>query len=311
MKWMECSVHTTPQAIEPVSSILNDSGASGVVIEDTADLTKKWEGAEDEIFALSPSNYPAEGAVLKAYFPLNDKLEETIEEIKLKINGLTDYGIDAGSSKIELSEVDEEDWANEWKKYYKPVKVTETITIVPTWENYTPDANEHIIELDPGMAFGTGTHATTVLCLQALEKEVKKNNTVVDVGTGSGVLSIAAAKLGASSVTALDVDDMAVSIAQENAQVNKVDSIVSARQNNLLKTIDEQYDVVVANILAEIIIRMVEDARKVIKPGGTFITSGIIAAKKDEVKNKLESSGFEIKETIELEDWVAFIAKTS
>ncbi|UOE95642.1 50S ribosomal protein L11 methyltransferase [Alkalihalobacillus sp. LMS39] len=310
MKWSEFSIHTTQEAVEPVCNILHEAGASGVVIEDPQDLVKEWGVNLGEIYQLSPDDYPEEGVIVKAYFPVNSFLAETIEETKEAINGLLLYDIDLGFNKVVLHEVEEEDWATAWKKYYKPVKVSNSITIIPTWEEYTPvREDECIIELDPGMAFGTGTHPTTVLCIQALEKWMKKEDTVIDVGTGSGVLSIAAAKLGAKSVLALDLDDVAVKSAQTNIELNQVQDIVSVKQNNLIEGIHETKDVIVANILAEIIVRFVEDAAKVLKQDGIFITSGIIQRKKQEVKDALIAHQFTIEEIIEMEDWVAIIAK--
>ena len=181
---------------------------------------------------------------------------------------------------------------------------------MPSWEEYIPvNSDELIIELDPGMAFGTGTHPTTVLCIQALERTVKQGDYCIDVGTGSGVLSIAAAMLGAEKVQALDLDEVAVESAKENIILNKVQEIVTVSQNNLLEGINEKVDVVVANILAEVILRFTEEAANTVKQGGYFITSGIIAAKKDQVKEAIEKAGFDIIETLLMEDWVALIAK--
>ena len=309
LKWSEFSIHTTDEAVEPVCNILHEAGASGVVIEDPKDLIKEWGDRFGEIYQLSPDDYPEEGVMIKAYFPVNSFLAETIEEIKASINGLLLYDIDLGHNKVQLAEVHEEEWATAWKKYYKPVKVSDSITITPTWEEYVPEGDEMIIELDPGMAFGTGTHPTTVLCIQALDKTVQGGEQIVDVGTGSGVLSIAAAKLGAKKVLALDLDYVAVESASLNVKLNHVSDVVSVKQNNLLEGVGGPYDIVVANILAEVIVRFVQDAAAVLKPNGTFITSGIIKRKKQEVEDALVSAGFVIDEIIEMDDWVAIIAK--
>ncbi|MDT8862899.1 50S ribosomal protein L11 methyltransferase [Alkalihalobacillus sp. MEB130] len=309
MKWSEFSIHTTEEAVEPVCNILHEAGASGVVIEDPADLVREWGDRFGEIYQLSPDDYPEEGVIVKAYFPVNSFLAETIDEIKESINGLLLHDIDLGKNKVQIAEVHEEEWATAWKKYYKPVKVSSSITITPTWEEYEATEEETIIELDPGMAFGTGTHPTTVLCIQALDKMIQGGETVVDVGTGSGVLSIAAAKLGAKSTLALDLDYVAVESAKKNVELNQVHDVVSVKQNNLLEDINGPYDIVVANILAEVIVRFVQDAAAVLKPNGTYITSGIIKRKKQEVKDALISGGFKIEEIVEMDDWVAIIAK--
>jgi len=310
MKWSEISIHTTNEAVEPISHILHEAGASGVVIEDPFELTKEREDQFGEIYQLNPDDYPEEGVVMKAYLPVNSFLGETVEGIKDAINNLLVYDIDLGLNNISISEVNEEEWATAWKKYYNPVKISEKFTIVPTWETYEPvSSDEKIIELDPGMAFGTGTHPTTVLCIQAIERTVKPQDKVIDVGTGSGVLSIAAAMLDAKEVLALDLDDVAVESAKLNIKLNKVHPKVTVKQNNLLKNVEGPVDVVVANILAEVIVRFTDDVYRVLENGGTFISSGIISMKKQEVKDALIKSGFKIEETMMMEDWVAFIAK--
>jgi ribosomal protein L11 methyltransferase len=310
MKWSEISIHTTHEAVEAISNILHEAGAGGVVIEDPYDLIKEREDWFGEVYELNPDDYPEEGVIIKAYLPVNSFLGETVEEIKQAINNLLLYDIDIGKNKITISEINEEEWATAWKKYYNPVKISEKFTIVPTWEVYEPvSSDELIIELDPGMAFGTGTHPTTVMCIQALEKYVKPGDTVIDVGTGSGILSIAAAMLGAKSVRALDLDPVAVDSAKLNVKLNKVQHIVTVSQNNLLDHIDERANIIVANILAEIILRFVDDAYRLLEKDGYFITSGIIQAKKQEVKDGLTAAGFVIEETLVMEDWVAFIAK--
>lgn len=310
MKWTELSVLTTNEAIEPVSNILHEAGASGVVIEDSKELTKERIDQFGEIYALNPADFPKNGVIVKAYLSASSFVAETIEEIKLAIENLKNFNINVGENVLTFAEVDEQDWANAWKAYYHPVKISERFTIVPTWEDYTPvNTDELIIELDPGMAFGTGTHPTTVMCLQALEKVVKEGNTVIDVGTGSGVLSIGAAMLGAQSVHALDLDEVAVTAARENVELNKVAERVEVVHGNLLDTVKEPADVVVANILAEIIVTFTDDAFSIVKPGGYYVTSGIIGAKKDFVRDALIASGFEVEEVLLMEDWVAIIAR--
>ncbi|MCM3111368.1 50S ribosomal protein L11 methyltransferase [Lederbergia lenta] len=310
MKWTEISIHTTNEAVEPISNLLHENGASGVVIEDPAELFKEREDVFGEIYELNPADYPDEGVVIKAYLPVNSFIVDTIDAIKQEITDLANFNIDIGNNRVTTAEVNEEDWATAWKKYYNPVKISETFTIVPTWEEYVPSTKEElIIELDPGMAFGTGTHPTTVMCIQALERTVKKDDFVVDVGTGSGVLSIAAALLGASNVTALDLDEVAVKSAQENVELNRLAERITVKKSDLLHGLDEQADVVVANILAEVIMKLTKDAAKTVKKNGYFITSGIIQQKKLEVREAIVVAGFEVEETLVMEDWVAFIAR--
>jgi len=310
VKWSELSIHTKNEAVEAISNILHEAGASGVVIEDSAEYAKPREDQYGEIYALNEEDFPKEGVIVKAYLAESSFLNETVEEIKAAITNLTKFNIDIGENVVSIVEVNEEDWATAWKQYYHPVKISERFTIVPTWEDYTPvSTDELIIELDPGMAFGTGTHPTTVMCLQGLEKVVKAGDTVIDIGTGSGVLSIGAAMLGAKSVHALDLDEVAVRSAKENVALNKVSETVEVFHGNLLDTVKEPADVVVANILAEIIMSFTDDAFTIVKPGGLYVTSGIIGAKRDDVKAALEASGFVIEEVLLMEDWVAIIAR--
>lgn len=309
MKWSEITIHTTQEAIEAVANILHESGAGGVIIEDPEVLNREWETPYGEVYQLSPEDYPEEGVYVKAYLPLNSYLMETVEQIKQLINNLLTYNINIGTGKVSISEVNEEDWASGWKKYYKPVKVSNRILITPTWEEVEETNDQLIIELDPGMAFGTGTHPTTVMCIQALEKVIKGNEEMIDVGCGTGVLSIAAAKLGAKHILALDLDEVAVKSAKLNTKINHVDDRVEVKQNNLLDHIDQQVDIVVANILAEVILRFTGDVARILKPKGIYITSGIIQNKSDLVKEALKREGLVIEETLQQEDWVAFIAK--
>ncbi|MGD9676801.1 MAG: 50S ribosomal protein L11 methyltransferase [Vulcanibacillus sp.] len=309
MKWSEISIHTTQEAIEAVANILHDVGARGVVIEDREILDRKFENKFGEIYQLTPEDFPEEGAIVKAYFPVNSYLLETVEQTKVAINNLPFFNIDFGQAKVFVSEIDEEDWATSWKKYYKPLKVSDKIIITPTWEIVENDSDCLVIELDPGMAFGTGTHPTTIMSIQALEKMIVGDEEVIDVGCGTGILSIAAAKLGAKKVLALDLDHVAITSAKLNIELNKVDSIIDVRQNDLLNGIDNQADVIVANILAEVIITFIADVKKLLKDSGVFIASGIINTKADLVKNSLEKEKLIIIEELHDQDWVTFIAK--
>ncbi|GEK33298.1 50S ribosomal protein L11 methyltransferase [Kurthia sibirica] len=309
MKWSEFSIHTSNEAVDAISNILHEAGASGVVIEDSSDLVKAREQEFGEIYALDPVDFPENGVIVKAYLPINSFLGETVEDIKLAINNLATFDIELGANKVSTCEIDEEDWSTSWKKYYHPVKISNRFTIVPTWENYQPvDSDELIIELDPGMAFGTGTHPTTVMSLQALEKHVTQDTNVIDVGTGSGVLAIGAALLGAKHVHALDLDEIAVRSAIENVELNKVSTKIDVVQGDLLDTVKEPAEVVVANILAEIIMTFTDDAFTIVKPGGIYITSGIIEARKEDVKTSLEAAGFIIEEVMMMEDWVTIVS---
>ena len=213
-----------------------------------------------------------------------------------------------GEGKVEFEKMYEEDWANNWKKYYKPSKVGEKIVVKPIWEEYEVKDEELVVELDPGMAFGTGEHETTRMCIQALEKYVQKDSTVFDVGCGSGILAIAAAKLGAKLAVGVDLDPVAVESAKENVGFNNIDNI-EILHGNLIEVIDGKADIVVANIIAEIICILTEDVSRVIKPNGYFITSGIIHDRVEMVTNKLEECGFEVVKVNKDGEWNCIIAK--
>src|SRR5690625_2856419 len=191
MAWAEIRIHTTNEALEPITNILYEKGASGVVIEDPKDLDKPRGNDFGEIYELDKYKYPLDGIFIKVYFPNNDMLNHKILKITKLINQLNKYDIDIGKNKLEITYIKEEDWSTSWQKYYKPVKVSDTITIVPSWHEYhTRSEQDKIVYLDPGMAFGTGTHPTTKLSIRALEKYIKNTQDIIDVGCGSGVLSI-------------------------------------------------------------------------------------------------------------------------
>ncbi|MDQ0416240.1 ribosomal protein L11 methyltransferase [Croceifilum oryzae] len=310
LKWTEVCVHTTNEAVEAVSNLLIELGADGVSIEDSEVLTRNWTNQYGEIIDLNPDDYPAEGVRIKTYLPEMVSGDEFISQVKAGLQNIKESGLDVGLAKVTGREVDEEDWANEWKQYYKPIRVTEKLTIKPFWEEYTPTSEaEQVIELDPGMAFGTGTHPTTTLSMKLMEKYLHPNCTVVDVGCGSGILSIAAVKLGAKQALALDLDPIAVKSASENVVLNGVEEIVQVKEADLLKGMGERTDVVVANILAEIIVLFTHDLPRVLVPGGIFIGSGIIEEKADLVIQSLKTNGLQILETVYQDGWVAIAAK--
>lgn len=310
MDWLEVRIHTTNEAIEPIINVLTEVGTDGVVIEDSFDLVKEKTSPFGEIYELDPKDFPETGVYIKTYIPDTESRDQTIVLIEERINNLRQYGIDIGENRIIYNHVDEEEWSTAWKKYYKPVQVSERITIKPTWEEYEPTlADELIIELDPGMAFGTGTHGTTKLCLQQLEKYIQPNDHVLDVGCGSGVLSIAALKLGANHVDAYDLDEIAVKSTLENAQLNNIAGSLTVKKNNLLETVNQKADIIVSNILAEVIVLFVKDAWANLREGGLFLTSGIIEKKKQLVLDELKLVGFTIIEEKELDGWISITAQ--
>lgn len=312
MKWNQVSVLITSEAVEAVSNILMELGASGVAIEDAMDVTNFESDAFGEILDVSTFDHIKEGAKVNAYYPETIFLPEILPTLNSRVTELASFGLDIGKNEIETSEVVENDWATAWKKYYHPVTISRYLTIVPEWQDYTPHSkDEHVMKLDPGMAFGTGTHPTTRLTLQALEVVLRGNETVMDVGTGSGILSIASKCLGADKVYAYDLDDVAVASAKDNMNLNPVAHDVEVSANNLLVGIDKKADVIVANILADIIIELIPDAYRCLSDEGTFIISGIIEDKEDIVLEALYANGFEVDQRFQQKDWLAFIVKKS
>lgn len=312
MKWSEICIHTTEEAIEPVTGILYQAGAGGVVIEDSHDLQLSAPSSEYAVYDLDPHDYPEDGVNVKAYLPVNSFLGETVDEIRQALSHLSADDVYPGENRMSISEHNEEEWATAWKKYYKPVHIGRSLTVTPTWFDYDreKDPERQIIELDPGMAFGTGTHPTTVLCLEALEHFMPQKAKVLDVGTGTGVLSIAAAKLGADKVLAVDLDQTAVHSATLNVRLNHVQDKVTVRQNNLADGIAPGFDLIIANLLAELVIRLVQDGNaQKLKKDGLLIASGIIKTKVDQVKKVLTDAGLCIVDETKNGDWVALVAR--
>jgi len=310
MKWTEVQIKTTTEAVEAVTNIMYEAGVGGLAIEDPNDILMHMKEDEEwDYIDSSLLDQSLEGVIVKGYFPESEDLIDKIELIRQNIEKIPQYNLDKGLGELTVSEVYEKDWAHAWKKYYKPKKIGDRIVIKPTWEEYENKDDEVVIELDPGMAFGTGTHETTIMCVKTLEKYVKPGFTVFDVGCGTGILSIAAATLGAEKVVGIDLDEMSVKISNQNCKINHVESIVEIRHGNLLDVVDHKAHIIVSNIIAEVIIKLSEDIIKFLTNNGIFIASGIILEKVDSVKSALESNNLSIIEVITMGEWACIVTK--
>ena len=310
MKWTEVKIKTVSKLEDLISSVLYDVGAAGLAIEDPNDIIEleqsetNWDFIDDNLINLLDDQI-----IIKAYFPESDILEKTIKSIQneIKINPM----IKEKDTQITLTLIDDEDWAESWKEHYKPFKIGPNILIKPSWEDIEVEEGNIVIELDPGMAFGTGTHETTWMCTEAIEKHMEKGDTLYDIGCGSGILSIVAVKLGAKKVIGVDLDPVSIKTSKENIEINHVADKIDIREGNLLEVIDEKADIIVSNIIAEVIAGMTPDLKGYLKEDGIFICSGIILKKIELVQDALEKNGFEIIEIVKKGEWALIVSKNN
>ncbi len=308
MKWCEVSIQTTHEATEIIAELFRDLGASGVVIEDL-ELLNNYITSGEWDYTDIPLAEKTDIVTEKAYLPVNGELEGRIQTFRQELKKLERRGLDIAPALIELNELQDEDWSDTWKQYFHTEKPGERIVIKPTWESYEAGADELVIELDPGAAFGTGTHATTSMCICQLEKLVQSGMQVFDVGTGSGILSIIAAKLGAKSVQAVDYDDSVLKIVEENLVQNHVQDVVSVAQSDLMQNIHGKADLVIANIVADIIIRLFEQLDGHLEKNGTLLASGIIEDRIEDVLAAAAAHGYGVVERLESRGWACIAFK--
>jgi len=259
-------------------------------------------GDEQEIVAAlltevaGCQGFAADATGVRGYLPVDERLEATLLRLK-----------EGAARELTIRFVAEEDWANAWKQHFKPQRIGDRMVIKPSWEGYTPQPNDLVIEMDPGMAFGTGLHATTRLCLRALETHLKPGETLADVGTGSGILAIGGVLLGAPTAVATDIDPLAVRIAQENIDRNQLGDRIQAQESALPPV--GPFDVVVANILPDVILGMAEELIEATRKGGLLIVSGIIEGRADEVRVGLQEQGVTVLEIQAEGEWVAILGR--
>ncbi len=311
MDYIELTVSTTTAGSEAVSELLMCLGAAGTQIIDRADLPdpnkpgKNWELMDRNLIDETP-----EDVRVKAWFPLDEQARRTLGLVREKLTVMKQEDAQGAFGALTLSsdDVHEQDWSECWKQYYKPFRAGKRMVIKPTWEKWDAQPDDLIIELDPGMAFGTGTHETTAMCITLIEKYYAGGR-ILDVGTGSGILAIAAARLGAKDVIAVDIDPDAVRVAEENVAHNGLTSCIDVRVGDLLQGLNETFDFAVANILAPVICMLAAPLKNHLKKNGLFICSGIISEAEQDVLNALQDAGYAVLEVMHKNDWVAVAAR--
>lgn len=312
MDWLEVTVRTNTAGADLISELLISAGAKGTSIEDRFDaFSEPTDATQWDLIDPSVIEKMDEDTLVHAYFPAETTDRDAIETLRARLAALTPewLGFDAGKRVLEIANVREEDWAENWKKYYKPFRVGKHIVVRPVWEAYEPQEGDKVISIDPGMAFGNGTHETTSMCLGLVEDYIKPGYEVLDVGTGSGILAIASVLMGAQSAVGIDLDPVAVRVANENIERNGLSDSVHAQVGDLVKGIDTQADVVFANIIADAVIMLSRAIRAHMKPGGVFICSGIILEREQDVLDALAEAGFVVDRIEHRGEWSAIAAR--
>ena len=312
MDWIELTVHTTTQGAEVVSDALMLSGATGTMVEDRADIPDPdkpngyWEIIDPKLIESLP-----EDVQVHAWFEPDATFQERLQALRsqLDMNRRLAPEVDLGTLAIDTVNVKDEDWSEVWKQFYKPFRAGRSLVVKPTWEPYDAKPGDRVIEIDPGMAFGSGTHETTGMCLELLEEAVHGGERVIDVGTGSGILAIGAALLGAKDVLAIDIDPTAVKVARENVAHNHLEQTITTLEGNLLEKVDAQCEVCVANIIADVICMFAAPLNDHIVPGGLFICSGIIKEREQDVTDALLAAHYTILDIRRKGEWVAMISR--
>ena len=308
MEWAEAGFRTSHEAVDAVSSLFEEAGASGTVIEDPA-LINDYIHSGLWDYTDIPEQKDTSVVTVKAYFAADESIDEKLASIRAGLDEIAARGVDTKPAEFSVTRVQDEDWANSWKAYFHTDKVGERVVIQPSWEEYDPKEGEVVLRLDPGAAFGTGTHPTTAMCLRAMEKLIKPGMTVFDVGTGSGVLAIAAAKLGAKEVRAVDYDATAVRVARENIEANGVADVVSTAESDLFSALPGRAGLVTANLIADLVIRLLPDLGAHLETGGALLASGIIESRAQEVREAAETAGFFVAEDYEEKEWHAMVIR--
>lgn len=309
MHWQAITIETSTEAVEAVANLLREAGAEGVQIADAADFAQGYTTATGEWFDPDTVPHRQTGAAVTGFFAANVVATELTATLHSQTQHLAAFGLDPGPVSVTVAAVAETDWADAWKRYYRPLRITRYLTIVPQWVDYSPaQPDECILRLDPGMAFGTGGHPTTALILQLLESVVRGGETMIDVGTGSGILALAARALGVAQVIATDVDETAVANARENLALNDATGI-TVQTSDLLTDVDVTADLIVANILAEVLVPLIPQVPAHLTKRGHLLLSGVFYDKVDTIETALAAAGFTVLARWQQGDWVAFDAQ--
>ncbi len=310
MDWVELTIHTTTLGADIVSEALMRQGATGTMVEDRADIPDPdkpngiWEIIDPKLLDAMP-----EDVLVHAWFEPDAAFADRARALRLHLDELKACGMDVGSLTMTAADVRDEDWSEVWKQFYKPFRAGKSLVVKPTWEHYEAQPGDRVIEIDPGMAFGSGTHETTGMCMELLEEALRGGERVIDVGTGSGILAIGAALLGAKDVTAIDIDPTAVKVARENIAHNGLEDRVTAMEGNLLDKLDITCDLCVANIIADVICMFAQPLNSHIVPGGLFICSGIIKEREQDVADALTAANYTILKICRKGEWVAMLSR--
>lgn len=308
MQWIEVNVAVTHEAVEAVADMLTSIGSKGVAIEDPQLINDLRNSGTWELCDI-PEQENTEVVTVSAYYADDEKLEKRLAEIDEQLVLIEERIGKYRFGNTRFRKVSEQDWANEWKQYFHVTHVGKSLVIKPSWEKYAPKEGEHVIEIDPGMAFGTGTHHTTNMMMERLEKVITPDSTVFDVGTGSGILAIAAAMLGAKSVKAVDIDAVAVRVAKENVADNGLSDQIEVREGDLLHGTEGKADVIIANIIADIVIMLLQDIPQKLNDDGVLLASGIIEERMPDVEAAAQAQGLYVDAVDHRGGWVVMQMK--
>lgn len=308
MQWIEVNVAVTHEAVEAVADMLTSIGSKGVAIEDPQLINDLRNSGTWELCDI-PEQENTEVVTVSAYYADDEKLEKRLAEIDEQLALIEERIGKYRFGNTRFRKVSEQDWANEWKQYFHVTHVGKNLVIKPSWEEYAPKEGEHVIEIDPGMAFGTGTHHTTNMMMERLEKVITPDSTVFDVGTGSGILAIAAAMLGAKSVKAVDIDAVAVRVAKENVADNGLSDQIEVREGDLLHGTEGKADVIIANIIADIVIMLLQDIPQKLNDDGVLLASGIIEERMPDVEAAAQAQGLYVDAVDHRGGWVVMQMK--